>query len=56
VNTKFTTLIAGIEYYIHTNVRFGPNVEWVTYGTPATAGVPAPKDDVSLRMTFYWVW
>jgi hypothetical protein len=56
VNAKFTTTLAGIEYYIHPNVRFSPNVEWVTYGTPANPGSPAPKDDIVWRATFYWVW
>lgn len=55
-SAKFTTTLAGIEYSIHPNVRFSPNVEWVTYGTPAKAGVATPADDVVMRATFYWTW
>lgn len=56
VNAKFIYGVAGIEYYIHPSVRFSPNVEWVSYGTPAKAGVPTPKSDVVARGTFYWTW
>jgi hypothetical protein len=56
VNAKFTYVLAGIEYYIHPSVRFSPNVEWVTYGSPAKAGVATPKDDVVMRATFFWTW
>ncbi|MBP1634307.1 MAG: hypothetical protein H6Q10_881, partial [Acidobacteria bacterium] len=56
VNEKFTTTIAGIEYYVHPSVRFSPNVEWVSYGTPKAAGTTAPNDDVVLRATFFWTW
>ncbi len=45
-DAKFTTTIAGIEYYIHPSVRFSPNVEWVSYGTPVKAGVATPEDDI----------
>jgi hypothetical protein len=37
-------------------VRFSPNVEWVSYGTPTKAGVATPKDDVVMRATFFWTW
>ena len=52
----FTLLLAGVEYYLIPSVRFSPNVEWVSYSTPETAGVPTPKDDLVWRATFYWVW
>jgi len=55
-SAKFTMFLAGVEYYLIPAVRFSPNVEWVTYGTPAKAGTPAPKDDVVWRATFYWAW
>ena len=55
-SAKFTTAIAGIEYYVHPNVRFSPNVEWVTYGTPEKAGVATPKRRVVMRATFFWTW
>jgi hypothetical protein len=41
--------------YTHPSVRFSPNIEWVAYGTPPSSGA-APKDDVAVRLTFYWVW
>jgi hypothetical protein len=56
VSAKFTYTLAGIEYYIHPSFRISPNVEWVSYGTPAKAGVATPKDDVVTRVTFYWTW
>jgi hypothetical protein len=56
VNASFTYVLAGMEYYIHPSVRFSPNVEWVTYGTPAKAGVATPNDDVVVRATFFWAW
>jgi len=52
----FTLVLAGVEYYLIPSVRFSPNVEWVSYSTPETAGVPTPKDDLVWRATFYWVW
>ena len=55
-SAPFTTLITGIEYYIHPSVRFSPNVEWVAYSTPASPGTPKPEDDVVWRATFYWTW
>ena len=55
-SAKFTMFLAGAEYHLIPAVRFSPNVEWVTYGTPAKAGTPAPKDDVVWRATFYWAW
>lgn len=53
---KFTLVLAGVEYYLLPSVRFSPNIEWVTYGAPQNAALPAPKDDVVWRATFYWVW
>ncbi|MBP7570324.1 MAG: hypothetical protein KBA95_09730 [Acidobacteria bacterium] len=53
---KFTTTIAGIEYFVHPSVRFSPNVEWVRYGDPPASSTAAPEDDVVLRATFYWAW
>ena len=54
--TTFTLFLAGVEYYLIPSVRFSPNVEWVNYSTPETAGVAAPKDDIVWRATFYWAW
>jgi hypothetical protein len=55
-SAKFTLLLAGVEYYLHPSVRFSPNVEWVNYSTPQTAGTATPKDDIVWRATFYWTW
>jgi hypothetical protein len=55
-DAKFTTTIAGVEYYVHGNLRFSPNVEWVAYGTPTRAGVATPADDTVFRATFFWSW
>ena len=52
----FTFGLAGVEFFIHPSVRISPNVEWVSYGTPAAAGAPPPKNDVVFRMTFFWSW
>ena len=49
-------VLAGVEFYLIPSVRFSPNVEWVTYGTPEKAGAATPKDDVVWRATFYWAW
>jgi hypothetical protein len=51
----FTFTTAGLEYYVVPSVRVSPNVEYVKYGTPAT-GTKPDKDDLALRLTFYWVW
>jgi hypothetical protein len=56
VSAAFTYAVTGLEYYLHPSVRFSPNVEWVTYGTPAKAGVAQPKNDVVARATFFWSW
>ena len=53
-NAPFTTTIAGMEYFILPNVRVGPNVEYVAYGTPAFDA--RPKNDTVVRFTFYWFW
>jgi hypothetical protein len=55
-SAPFTLALAGVEYYIHPSVRFSPNVEWVAYSAPKTAGSVTPKDDVVWRATFYWAW
>lgn len=52
----FTFGLAGIEVYIHPSVRFSPNVEWVAYGTPVSAGASPLKNDVIFRTTFFWSW
>jgi hypothetical protein len=56
VSAAFTYAVTGLEYYLHPSVRFSPNVEWVTYGTPAKAGVAQPRNDVVARVTFFWSW
>jgi hypothetical protein len=55
-STPFTLALAGLEYYIHPAVRLSPNVEYVAYGNPASAGAGKPPNDTVLRLTFYWVW
>jgi len=50
----FTMTLVGMEFYAHPSVRFSPNVEIVTYGTPRVG--TKPKNDVVARLTFYWVW
>jgi hypothetical protein len=52
----FTFGLAGVEFYIHPSVRFSPNVEWVAYGTPVSAGAAPLKNDVVFRTTFFWTW
>lgn len=54
-HSPFTLTVAGLEYYIHPSVRLSPNIEYVAYGAPA--GLAAqPRNDMALRLTFYWVW
>ena len=57
IETKgaFTTVIAGLEFFVIPAVRFSPNVEWVTYSKPA-GSTPTPKADIVPRMTFYVTW
>lgn len=55
-DAKFTTTIAGVEYYLQSNVRFSPNLEWVDYGRPPVTSVARPADDIVLRATFLWSW
>jgi hypothetical protein len=57
IDTKgaFTTVIAGLEFFVAPTVRFSPNVEWVTYSKPA-GNVAKPKSDIVPRMTFYVSW
>jgi hypothetical protein len=50
----FTFLVTGFEWYLHPNLRVGPNVEWVKYGD-GPPGISI-NDDVVLRATFYWTW
>jgi hypothetical protein len=52
----FTFGLAGVEFYIHPSVRFSPNVEWVAYGTPVSAGAAPLKNDIVFRTTFFWSW
>ena len=52
--TPFTFVLAGIEYYLLPNVRFSPNIEFVSYSTPASG--QKPKNDAVARLTFYWAW
>ena len=48
--------MAGLEYYLIPAVRFSPNVQYVTYGTPESANIPKPKNELAWRATFYWTW
>ena len=53
-NAKFTFYLAGIEWYLHPQLRFSPNIEIVNY-----RNLPADQDfdnDVVPRITFYWTW
>jgi hypothetical protein len=52
----FNLALAGIEYYIHPSVRFSPNFEYVTYGTPITGGTAPAKNELVFRATFFWTW
>jgi hypothetical protein len=52
----FTLTIAGFEYYLHPLVRFSPNVEFVAYDSPGDPNAVAPKNDVVMRLTFFWTW
>ncbi len=53
--TKFTFLLFGLDYTPHKQVHLMPNVEVVTYDTPAGAA-SSPGTDVIPRFTFYYVW
>ena len=48
--SPFKAFIFGFEWYLHSSVRFSPNVEWVTYDDAAIG------KDVVPRLTFYWTW
>ena len=51
---KYSLVLAGVDYAIVPQVRFSPNVEWVTYGTlPNGSEI---NDDVVWRATFYVAW
>ena len=50
----FQAWIFGLEWYLLPQVRIGPNVEWVRYGT-APSGLEI-ENDVVPRITFYWTW
>jgi len=52
----FTMTMAGLEYYLLPTVRFSPNIQYVTYGTPESANIPKPKNELACRATFYWTW
>ena len=52
----FTLTLAGIEYFLHPSVRFSPNVEWVNYDKPEGAATGVSKNDVAIRLTFFWNW
>jgi hypothetical protein len=52
----FTLTIAGFEYFLHPSVRFSPNIEWVNYDTPETPTAAPVKNDLAIRLTFYWTW
>ena len=52
---RFTTTIAGAEFFVAPAVRISPNLEWVKYGTPP-AGGDRPDDDRVFRLTFFWTW
>ena len=47
--SKFTYYLAGIEWYLHPQLRFSPNIEVVNYRRDIDT-------DVVPRITFYWTW
>lgn len=53
-NAKPTLYIAGVDFALSENVHLIPNVEIVTYSDPVSG--PTPKNDVILRMTFFYIW
>jgi len=55
-SAPFNLGIAGFEYYIHPSVRFSPNVEWVSYGTPLAGATAPAKNDLVFRLTWFWTW
>jgi hypothetical protein len=55
--SKFTTWIAGGEWYLHPSVRVGPNVELVKYADdPDPVNFPGRDEDRVYRVTFYWTF
>ena len=53
--SPFTTWITGAEWYLHPNVRVGPNLELVQYAhDPDPVAFPGRDQDAVLRVTFYW--
>ena len=54
-NEAFTTVIAGLEFYVIPALRFSPNVEWVNYSKPSGSALK-PKSDLATRMTFFVSW
>jgi hypothetical protein len=55
--SPFVTWIAGGEWYLHSSVRFGPNLEIVRYAhDPDPAQFPGRRRDAILRVTFFWTF
>jgi hypothetical protein len=48
--SPFKMYIFGLEWYLHSSVRFSPNIEYVHYDDSSIG------NDVVPRLTFYWTW
>lgn len=51
-STKFDLAILGWDYRLHSQISLIPNLEYVLYR--ATDGVPAPDDDLYVKLTLYY--
>jgi hypothetical protein len=53
----FSTWIVGGEWYLHPDVRMGPNLELVRYThEPDPVQFPGRRQDAILRFTFFWTF
>jgi len=53
----FSTWIVGGEWYLHPDVRMGPNLELVRYTRdPDPVEFPGRRQDAILRLTFFWTF
>ena len=53
-NATPTFYIAGVAFDVSKDVKFAPNLEYVTYKNPTVS--PGPKSDLFLRLTFQFSW
>jgi hypothetical protein len=55
--SPFTTWILGGEWYLHSSIRVGPNLELVRYAhDPDPSKFPGRRSDSILRFTFFWTF